>query len=127
MKIKLINLNLYEGGLLFNNILEFLKLEKPDILTLQEVYNGKDKKLAQNLRSLDILKKTLPDFEYYYSPELKDNRQEGNIDLGNAIFTRFSITSQKTIFINSSYDEKWIKSEKKMIFQTVLKTYNTLR
>lgn len=82
MQIKFLSINLYEGGLLFNNILDFLNKEKPDILTLQEVYNGKNKKLASNYRSIEILQNNLKDFYHYFSPELQDNLPMGKIDMG---------------------------------------------
>jgi hypothetical protein len=48
MKIKVVCLNLWQGGNLFDGILKFLEAEDADILLLQEVYNASDPKLPTN-------------------------------------------------------------------------------
>jgi len=48
MEIKVICLNLWQGGNLMPGILEFLKNEDADILFLQEAYSGTDPGLPEN-------------------------------------------------------------------------------
>ena len=110
MKIKLLDLNLYEGGLLMSKIINFFQKENPDILILQEVYDGKASNFPKNLKTLQTLKKMFHSFYFSFSPELCDNRIEGRIELGNAVFSRFPIFSTKTVFINSSYEKSWLRS-----------------
>jgi len=105
MKIKFLTLNLFEGGKLFDNILKFLDKEKPDILALQEVYDGKDKKLAKNLRSMEVLKQFLNKYHYHFTPELIVVRDEGKIIEGNAIFSKFPILNSSVIFFSHPYGE----------------------
>lgn len=105
MKIKLITLNLFQGGMYFDRINDFLKKENPDILCIQEAYNSNNKKLAKSLRSIDALKEILPSYRYHFAPELLDARKEGKIPIGNAIFSRFSITKTDTVFYDIPYGE----------------------
>jgi endonuclease/exonuclease/phosphatase family metal-dependent hydrolase len=91
--IKFLSLNLYEGGLLFDNVLKFLKQENPDIIAFQEVYNSHDKNLSQQLRSVEVLSKNLQGFEHFFAPEFIALQAEGKIELGNAIFSKFPISS----------------------------------
>lgn len=105
MRIKIISLNLYEGGLLFDSVIDFLNQEQPDILALQEVNNGLDPILPDRLRSIQVLSKALPNFYHFFSPEILLRYPEGKIDIGNAIFSRFPITNQETFFLNAPYGE----------------------
>ncbi len=105
MKLKFITLNLYEGGLLFDNIEEFLKKENPDFIAFQEVNNGTDPKLPKNLRSMQVLSELLPEYHNFFAPEILLRYPEGKIDIGNAIFSRFPITNEETIFLNVPYGE----------------------
>lgn len=103
MQFKLLNLNLYEGGTYLDNILKFFDQEKPDILCLQEIYNGTDPKLPCRLRTLENLKQHLPQHHYHYAPELAMDEDHGPIDVGNAIFSRFPIIKTKTTFLAHQY------------------------
>lgn len=105
MKIKAITLNLFEGGIYFDNIEKFLKEENPDILCLQEAYNSKGKKLAKNFRSIEMLRKILPNYYYHFAPEFLHIRKEERIDMGNAIFSKFPIVETAITFYNSPYGE----------------------
>lgn len=105
MKIKILNLNIWLGGKLFDSALRFIREENPDLLLLQEVYDGKSENLPRNLRTTDVLKEEL-DLEYYYfSPSMLDNLKEGKIGRGNAIFSRFSIKEKNTFFFDRPYGE----------------------
>jgi endonuclease/exonuclease/phosphatase family metal-dependent hydrolase len=109
MKLKFITLNLWFGGILFDPILEFLKKENPDILVCQEVYAGTYADLDRQLRSFEILKKEL-NFPYAnFAPAFLENKKEGAIDNGNAIFSRFLILDTKIIFYDVPYDKNYIK------------------
>lgn len=103
MQIKFLTLNLYEGGRFFDAIVEFIRSEQPDILALQEVFNGKDKNLPKKLRSLEELKQQLKDYYYHFAPELLVELEEGKIDAGNAIFSRFPLVAKKVVFFDIRY------------------------
>lgn len=105
MNLKFISLNLYEGGLLFDSIGAFLKEENADVIAFQEVNNGIDPKLPDNLRSVQVLSELLPGYHYFFAPEILLKYPEGKIDIGNAIFSRFPISNKETIFLNVPYGE----------------------
>lgn len=104
MKLKVLSLNLYEGKLI-ENAINFIQQEDPDIFCLQEVFNGRATNLSKGYRSLELLKTAFPNFHYYFSPELLCITDEGKIDIGNVIFSRFSITEKSTHFFNIPYGE----------------------
>jgi endonuclease/exonuclease/phosphatase family metal-dependent hydrolase len=105
MKLKIINLNLFEGGLFFDKILAFIEEQNADILCFQEVFNGEDTKLPQNYRSIEILQKALPNFEHTFAPEMLSVTDHGKIALGNALFSRYPITATNTTFLSEKYGE----------------------
>ncbi len=110
MKLKVICLNLWQGGLLFDEILEFLKQEDADILLLQEVYNGKADDgidIPGNYRSIEMLRQALPAYTHYdYAPAIRDIVPEGKFDNGNAVFAKYTITPKPTVFFNEPYGER---------------------
>jgi len=116
MKLKVISLNLWFGGELFDAILDFLKKEKPDILACQEVINGQDAALSRRYRSFDVLKAELgydyavfsPAFFPAYSKDAKKIAAEW----GNAIFSRFPILKTNTTFYDVAYDGNYAWPEK---------------
>jgi len=102
MKIKFLLLNLLEGGIYWENITRLIQRENPDILCLQEAFNG-DIHQPINFQSITRLRALLPHYHYYFSPELFEIWPQGQGDQGNVIFSRFPITEEKTVFLHSSY------------------------
>jgi endonuclease/exonuclease/phosphatase family metal-dependent hydrolase len=100
--IKILCLNLWEGGILWENLKEFFRREKPDVLCLQEVFDGNEHQ-PSNLQSISNLKKLLPGYFFHFSPELHEIRPTGQGNVGNVIFSRFPILNKKTIFLHSQY------------------------
>lgn len=103
MKAKIVSLNLFEGGLFWENIEAFLLKEDPAVLCLQEVFNG-DKKQPLSFQSITRLKELFPEYYFYYSPEMHETWPHGGGDIGNAIFSRFPIVDQKTIPLHRKYE-----------------------
>lgn len=120
--MKILNLNLYEGGLFFDQVLNFIKTENPDIFCLQEVYNGQDSELPIHFRSIEVLTQAFPSYYFYFSPELLSVTPLGKIDVGNAIFSRFPFIKTETHFFSIPYGEHqqkpanhdWSKNPKNM-------------
>lgn len=102
MNIKILCLNIFEGGLLWPNIESFVRREKPDILCLQEVCNG-DERQPINFQSIKRLKALLPDYYSYYSPEIFEIFPQGQGDGGNGIYSRYPISEEKTVFLHEEY------------------------
>lgn len=110
MKIKAVTLNLFEGGKYFKNIEKFFKEENPDILCLQEAYNSEDKKLSKNFRSIEVLRKILPNYYHDFAPEFLHIKKEGRIDMGNTIFSKFPIIKTAVTFYDSPYGEYRVRT-----------------
>ncbi len=104
MKVKFLCLNLFEGGIWGDKIKAFIEKEKPDILALQEVYNGTGD-LADNLKSMEVLGNWLPSYENVFDAELLAARKEGKIDIGNAVFSKFEIKNSFRVELGRPYGE----------------------
>lgn len=98
MKIKFLTLNAWHGGIVFDNLIKFVKNEKPDIAFFQEVYDGHDESMDRRFRAFNEYKKEF-DFMPYaaFEPSLFDSSR-GNIGWGNAVFSRFPVLSSKALF-----------------------------
>lgn len=110
MNIKFLTLNLFDGGKFFDNILDFFRKENPDILAVQEVYDGQGKDLPRNFRSIQVLREHLPGFHYHFAPEFLFQTEIANVEIGNAIFSRFPVKSNNVTFVDVSY--RRLKREK---------------
>jgi len=108
MEIKFICLNLWQGGNLFDAILQFLEQEDADIIALQEVYDSKDLTLADKYRSIEVIRQHLGSaYHFDFAPAFLDNRKEGKIVQGNAVFSKFPIKSSNVTFFNEPYREDY--------------------
>ncbi len=105
MKIKFLTLNTLHGGVFFDNLIEFVKAENPDIAFFQEVYDGHDKSMESRFRAFEEYKKEF-DFMPYavFEPSLFDTSR-GNIGWGNAVFSKFPIKNSKALFFDLPFSE----------------------
>lgn len=103
MQIKFLTLNIEHGGKLMDNILEFLKRENPDILFLQEVYNGHDESLKPQFRTVDYLNDKLSGMFVYSNFKAHSYDPDVNAEMGNAIFSKFEITESDRYFFDVEY------------------------
>lgn len=105
MPLTFVCLNLWEGGTLLDNILAFLRREKPDVLATQETYNSRDRAVPQRYRSIEILAREL-DFPYVsFTPAFQKVLPEGTFEQGNAIFSKFPILDTRTIFYDIPHQQ----------------------
>jgi endonuclease/exonuclease/phosphatase family metal-dependent hydrolase len=108
MTIKFISLNLWWGGNLFPQILDFLSAEDADIVVLQEVHDGHDPALKERLRSMDVLKQKL-DYPYQkFAEALMLTLPEGTFPSGNAILSKFPITDNSITFLFDSILDEYL-------------------
>lgn len=106
MQIKFLDLNVWNGGRLFDEMLQFLKKEDPDILFLQEAYDGKNEALERCFRTIEILKKELQYSYYHFDPSILDIRTNGEkIPEGNAIFSKYPLFPRAPIFFDVPFGE----------------------
>ena len=110
MKVKFLCLNLWQGGNLMDDILAFIKKEDPDILVLQEVYDGHNPSWDRQYRSMDVLRKEL-NYQYsHFAKSYLDNRDIGKVDYGNAVFSKFPIKDSNFIFYDIPYRDDYVES-----------------
>lgn len=100
MELKVVSLNIWLGGMLFDSALEFLRKENPDIIGIQEVCNNKN---------FNLLKSELGYSYASFAPALKENLKEGTAEQGNAILSKFPIIAEKTVFYDLPYDDNFIR------------------
>lgn len=101
MKIKILQLNFWHGGELFENIIQFIKTEKPDIITCQEVLNGDVTGVVRALTTLEVMSATF-DYLHVFSP-LSLLGRDPRVEQGLAVLSRFPLAQQETIFFDSPY------------------------
>jgi len=88
VKLKVVCLNLWHGGRLFDELVAFLKRESPDVVMMQEVYGGTDPKLERRFRSVPALQEAL-DYPYaHFAPAFMQIMDEGNQEAGNGVLSR---------------------------------------
>lgn len=104
MQIKFLTVNAFHGGTFLDNLIDFLRNEKADIIAMQEVYNGTNSHLDRNFRTVDEIQKELSMYKYVsFAPSFLDDRSVGKIERGNTIFSRWSIVTEDSIFYDFPY------------------------
>lgn len=106
MKLKIINCNIWIGGILFDELLSFLKEEDADILLLQEVYAGDDSFETKQHRSLYELQTTLGYSHTSFAPAFFEKVDGKELQQGNAILSKYPLEEMKTIFFDVHYQER---------------------
>ncbi len=114
MTIKFLTLNIWRNNKQVDNAVKFLQKENPDIINLQEVYNGTGNKIDKRFRTLEILKEKLDHEFHNFAPAFRDISEKERVDAdsGNAVFSRFPIKAAQTIFFDSSYGVLYDPEEK---------------
>lgn len=105
MKLKVVNLNIWLGGLLLENALEFIKSENPDILTLQEVHDSADKAPPRNFRTISELRSNLSLQYFFFDPSFIKVFKGHKARNGNAIFSKFPIAQTHSIDLGGKWGE----------------------
>lgn len=85
-------------------ILDFLEKEDADIVVLQEVLQSDDSKIPSHYRSLETLQSQLRYPHQDFAPALLDKFLWGTVLNGNAVLSKFPITSTNTTFFDQKID-----------------------
>jgi endonuclease/exonuclease/phosphatase family metal-dependent hydrolase len=126
MQLKFITVNIWQGEAL-DRVCAFLDKEKPDVVVMQEVYNGTDPKLEPRFRSYEELKKRL-DFPYYdHEAAFIEDRHGDKIPEGNAAFSRFPIVARDVVFFNEPFRDDYIDDIKNNPIQPHVLLYSALK
>ncbi len=95
--MKLVQLNMWWGGKLEGNILQFIKEESPDILCLQEACST-DMNDSGFLLPIEKIQATC-DFPYaIFAPSFTMQIMRGQVSFGNAILSKLPITDSHYFF-----------------------------
>jgi len=106
MQIKFICLNLWLGGKRFDSILKFLAQEQPDILALQEAYDGHDSSWERRFRSIGIISGICMFPYHFFSPAcVAIVNDHVRVEAGNAIFSLFPIIESDATFFDVPFGE----------------------
>ncbi len=104
MKLKILSLNLWNGGRLMDRIVNFLSAEQPDLIFLQEVYAGRDQSFAPRFRSVSILTSLFSKYDYDFMPAYCDVRQqEGEIEDGQLLLSKWPLIFRDEVFFDVPY------------------------
>lgn len=104
MKLKILTLNLWNGGRLMDRIADFLAAEQPDLLFLQEAYAGRDQAFAPRFRSVEILTLLFPKHDSDFMAAYCDTReQEGEIEDGQLLLSKWPLTWRDHVFFDIPY------------------------
>lgn len=102
MKLKVVCLNLWIGGVLFDNIIDFLREQGADIIALQEVLQSDDSTLPVQYRSLDGLAQLGYKYQQF-APAMIDQFPWGEVPGGNAVLSKFPIKAQEVTFFDETH------------------------
>lgn len=104
MKLKIICLNMWRGGALFDNIKSFITQEKADLLALQEVYHAEDEPPQQQWHNISALARILGYPHYAFNPAFSQKREgQKRVQNGNAILSKFPISSSTSTWYDKNY------------------------
>lgn len=107
MKFKYLSINVWLGGKQWDDLIAFLKQEDADIVALQEVYNGEDPTLEKRFRTMQALNQELNYPYTAFAAAMIDS--ERNLPWGNAVLSKFPITTHEAIFFDVPFGEREIK------------------
>ncbi len=104
MQIKFLTLNVWHGGLVWDNLVEFIHKENPDIAFFQEIYNSPDQNLEKRYRTVSLFAKEFPNLAYHtFGPKVIDTTTKS--PQGDAIFSKFPLIGEKVYFFDSQLKE----------------------
>lgn len=104
MNLKVICLNMWLGGKLFDEIQAFISEEQADILALQEVYQSEEESPKEAWHTIGGLAKILGYPYYAFTPAFSKREAEQRVQMGNAILSRFPIQSSLATFYDRPYN-----------------------
>lgn len=106
MDIRIVTLNVWMGGILFNEIISFLQEQNADVVLLQEAHNGTDPSLKARFRTMQELKSRLGFEHDDFAPAFRDfDLSGGKSQRGNGILSKFPIKKRANIFLSGEYSE----------------------
>jgi endonuclease/exonuclease/phosphatase family metal-dependent hydrolase len=113
MKIKVLTLNVWHGGKLWDEMIGFLQSENPDVLLLQEAHAPLGATTIPQQRTLEEFRKLLDypvdDFAPQYNWDFKGQR----VAHGSAIFSKLPLIKRhRQVFIEYPFNENFVDDPK---------------
>lgn len=100
VRFKFITINIWFGGIVWENLVSFIKNEDPDILALQEVYDSHNPEYEKRFRTMDELRIELTNLPYnVFEPTIFETSHD-RAPWGNAIFSKFPINQHKNVLFD---------------------------
>lgn len=100
--MKIIQLNIW-GGKLGQQVIDFLKAEKPDFVCMQEVNDLKGRAGYKFFATLEEIRKGAGMSDAFMSPTYSSRYMERELEYGNAILSDVPFTSMETVFTRGEY------------------------
>lgn len=106
MTVRVLCLNVWLGGILWDEMIDFLKEESADILLLQEVYNGDSSFDKIQYRCFSELKQMLQ-YEYaQFAPTFIEDAEGKEIVQGNAILSKYPLEEIGVSFYDVPFEKR---------------------
>ncbi len=109
MTLKLVSLNIWNGGRIYQPMLDFLVKEQADIYFLQEVFQSEVKGLEPRFYSYQNIKDTLKLPYSHFAPtflEDVEGQVRGEVVEGNAVFSRFPLEEVAVVFYDLPFQKR---------------------
>ncbi len=104
--LKIACINVWKGGVVWDNLLKFIHDTDADMLLLQEVFNSHDPAVPKRFRAMDEF---IAEFKYPYhalAPAFVDTEDGITAEQGNAIFSKFPIVDHDWSFYHGTYSAR---------------------
>lgn len=103
MRLKVVNLNLWLGGLIWEPLVAWCQNQQADIYLFQEVYSSADQTLVAPFRSYQLLGEKLGLPHGYFAPAFEEDVGGLKIPQGNAVLSRFPLVAPVVSFYDIPY------------------------
>lgn len=113
MKFKFIHCNILNGGRLMDNLIEFLVREQPDILALQEVFDGREPTPEPRFRSIAVIKTATGLAHVSFAPTQNQVVGDSTLPYGNAVLSRFPAAQQAVWFYDVPFQDHLVVDERR--------------
>lgn len=102
---KLLTLNVWHGGIVMENLLDFLARENADVMVFQEINSHSNLSLPASYHTSTELKKLFPDYDLAFDSGHKINytKEQIQVEQGNATLSRFPIKKHELQYFDSEY------------------------
>ncbi len=106
ISFRFVTLNIFNGGRLLQNAIDFLTDTNPDIFFIQEAYDGDDPTHEPRFRTTEVISAAFPEYFSHFCPVYLDTRGvEGPIEDGQVIYSRYPLSNVSSHFLDIPYGE----------------------